>query len=1782
MNRSLLKNISKRVAIIGLCAVSAVNMVMSAIPLAEAKGSKSTLGTNTALGSPILNQTNFSTEDWNEWETICWGVFLSNFCQPFIDNYNSTFNTGNGGSNGHGYDALWGGSGSDQANKAVVRALTDYAIEKQVEINEEIYVAYTPIEGGKPGEKKDEGDITEADLRPATFRDLFFQGFDVEEPEKHTYAKYYERNGNDVELSHFESEKDFSGEYDDLAVVEAGSLPTFYVHRPVGETVTGYTHHEYIEILDYTDWWDVQIMSWLSNAIRNNDDLSAGNIVANTDDVLDVPDAVAEGGVMQALQSLWEQDPPLTFDTFGNVVTKYDNEDGRMVLPACLNQHITGEACVNILNSWIINNYVNTYEEEQMLFELRQNLDNVGTEWLKAGEIMNGLPAFGKSGIGNIGLFYYDLDSVMARAVINGDTDIKYGNMLLELYNQDINNSLTNFRYPLKFEVAGNSAIVKSALKANEDVKNVLTNTAYCASMLPNVLFKDLGEEGQKTILSQILTPKGDKLSLFTTEATAIPVRVKDTNSTIQKTTGKNGLNNDRGAGALRLFFNWMYKKYNNTNQNSSTNSWTITSALEGKKFNEFRESLGDPSKSGVGQGLYDKFCDDYSEYKFAEKDQKDLFFFGDPHRKDVGTGSNAGSAVAFDAGNNETFCDDTSRVVLAYRTTDIMREASKFLGIKDGAEFDTYCTYIYMTYLDFYGVNSSATIATGVHNSSKFDSLIYNTNLRRSVLIEDIAKELYEKDTDFTYTIDVEEEVLQMSYLMLNPENGREYRRNLTNTVLTDFMYEQYNRIVFGGSSNYSGTTSKARSGFLAIETYADNFLTSAFLENYVTIAVYLILFSILGIILYGLLKKRRVSWFFVSGIIAINSFLLAPTSGEIVPYLTSAATTRMFFDKMTFWSISQGITNATLERNVVKQSGEYADMSNTDAEVLMSLVNDLSTIQTDSSLCVKQDISQKVTQKLEGIYKNIESYQSAKWILPMVIQQFSANMEKNMENFIYKPVNNIWVDLSNIYWYYNPLDADHTENQSSTATSGQITSNMAKRVGEADGKPDINTDLYVYENLNSIFPDAVKITGNSVQDSTGQYWNYRCYSHSLNNAGTQVHLSIPYLNDTTRVPISRKGVFGNNADSYEDVDSWQAYIDKSVSGSGGLKVDNWKTYIDSPTDGQLRFENTADSYDRYDRNTITPDMPYLLNTESPIYYFYAVVKDSIHSSDTLGTLVNSIQGSAKLDDGTGDYVRNSFMFATKSSVANAEMVQSSATSSQNADNATLTATGYTRDILDLEEMFTNTIPYLYQMSITACGFDGVSGILGDEKITNELQYYEGENMSWMYRCNWATKIMENPSFSKPTTVRDSSGATHTVKNPLLTECYPANRPMVFSDAQREALGLKNSDLNLVELKCIDLNKRVERSWTLLLNYVGTSGLTKEVLIRQMATDATLLFSSEFSSSGILDTKYELYPQSLDLRYLSFDAIMKMLMLNSSKNTNFIYGDSMLTVLSDSDMFTGALLLVDAFICAFLIPLARTILMAVIFYLGFLAIFRTLLADEKTKFNVTCGQLISNLCFMGYTIFYYFLFYILMRLTNTTEVLSAHKVSTNAGSPVWVIIITILFSVAYVFILIKHIKFCFEHSSDMGYSAFTQMASNIVGAINGLAEKGLGSITNYFSGGGSNHNSTSNTSSIKGTGISGNGGVSDEATLSNSSVEVAVEVTVKDGNGTVVKASMRNNQENSSENYDSNYSVDMMFENGAFGNEATTANDINNMIDEGNEVVDHNAVNSYGDIDDF
>ena len=103
----------------------------------------SQLGTNAALGSPLLNP-NFETTDWNPYEMVTFGIFLSNFCVNWgEDNYETAFSKNSSeGLRGKALESLVFGMGSDSEATKALQSMLTYALNAQKTDRHQVYVRH--------------------------------------------------------------------------------------------------------------------------------------------------------------------------------------------------------------------------------------------------------------------------------------------------------------------------------------------------------------------------------------------------------------------------------------------------------------------------------------------------------------------------------------------------------------------------------------------------------------------------------------------------------------------------------------------------------------------------------------------------------------------------------------------------------------------------------------------------------------------------------------------------------------------------------------------------------------------------------------------------------------------------------------------------------------------------------------------------------------------------------------------------------------------------------------------------------------------------------------------------------------------------------------------------------------------------------------------------------------------------------------------------------------------------------------------------------------------------------------------------------------------------------------------------------------------------------------------------------------------------------------------------------------------------------------------------------
>lgn len=1528
-----------------------------------------------------------------------------------------------------------------------------------------------------------------------------------------------------------------------LARINTFYLPTFYVKSNDGTTD--------IKIFDLNDSWDLQTWAlWSTDA-----------------DLSEFSDKAYEN-----LKTMCEQHSKLYLDTFGNIVAEVS---GRYIIlvPAAANQHLTTTPTINMLNSVVLNGRYTS----QSLSGLQVNVTSKGYSDADQafGLTVSGDSTLIEGG--QTGEFYlaFDTDTYLYNLWMDaedylmqnsgGDINDYYeehfsmAKAFSELASSTLNRSSSG--YSLKANINGyatNDTMnwLIAGWKTSPGLESMATYASIAAQILGNVLTQDptakvidymhtnvseqdpiFGDPGYIVVSEQV--GKGNSWSDSLVNSVLKYVDGSDTDvytgvvgmptpsemrSYLDGTRAPTLLKLDNNQGNNSLTTGTLTGLYSDSQLISWLLCGSVTDSIADLQYTTNNSSIrvgAVMQNAMLKQNILQLKVSSAAELSTKTVTQM-AEYLNDAVALDGGYGLSVnmfgvtfGDGGTIDWGGNgqKRMKNAVQRVQKVYTRNQNMVCAENVLSLQDGTQFAAWTPWIYITYLEVYGIDG---------DNSNFNDQIWSAGLDLlNIDGSDLLDGVYLSDEDKQKSIN------DYTYLMLHPTAGRDYRANILLDWISDLVYNSYVSIVYGSNAyDYAGGLgSSSGSGFLKFNNYEDNFFTGWFIQGYIQYAVVIVGVGAVAILLVALIMKKRLAWILLSLLMLVNVVLLMPSIGDLTPTLASNMVQEMFKSHMTYWCISESIANQQLEETYISSMNNGA--TGLDAGTVYVYIKQLNTVTLDRTLMIKQDISKKIIENSTGIMNIVQQNASTRWLLPRLMSQFTG--DNQTLDYVYTTLGDMFDNWSSMYWVYEPDDRNNakTINASSQAAGEEATKLTSTQKKTAYWADYLGTSAE--EMLSSTNSDGLYNTSNASKSGyTGSMFvgtaatsigNIKCLNP---DSATIIGWASPYLKSgsswETWHSISRESI---EADSDSSLAHTQFYMIPGLSVPVKKNLHNsdveesWETYaeyfnMDDPTyldtsgnpavpgvtassDRSLtsvqqdfqtaltRLENEASNYNPREVGA-QDEFGFLWATENPGSYFYQVVKDSFAvDNKTVAELTGGIQGYYVESSLTGLEERVSAMH--------------------------LANTGEVRDILDLQEMFTNMIPYLASVQYAACGTNGTNGIFGDTKLDN-YHVYNDNYASWLFRSNWVTKIVENEVLTKPCTVK-YDGVEYYIADPTDPRCYPQERPMVFSDAQKYVYGLSDSELTLVEVKCCQLNTAVERQWTLLLNYVNTSGMTSEVMFRQMALAALLEFDTEFSDTGIQTSATKLYPTSVDLRYLSFDSIMKMLMINSSGNASYIYGDTMKGVINNSDILSAILLLIGAFLSQTVIPLFRDLLMALVFYLGLWSVICNIFAGGKAKLKVCAGFTISNAIYLVMTLLYFAVFGLMLQMSSADEVLSLSSITVDNGPPTWEFIIIIAVSLLYIWGSWKMLKFVIKNYRDLGFEVYATWSNMLAGKITDSVD----SLKSSFS----NRDSSGSSGGAVGSGASSGGGSSGAAVAGAAVTGVAVGAVAGAAGATVL-----------------------------------------------------------------
>lgn len=288
----------------------------------------------------------------------------------------------------------------------------------------------------------------------------------------------------------------------------------------------------------------------------------------------------------------------------------------------------------------------------------------------------------------------------------------------------------------------------------------------------------------------------------------------------------------------------------------------------------------------------------------------------------------------------------------------------------------------------------------------------------------------------------------------------------------------------------------------------------------------------------------------------------------------------------------------------------------------------------------------------------------------------------------------------------------------------------------------------------------------------------------------------------------------------------------------------------------------------------------------------------------------------------------------------------------------------GLEKDFLDLEGLFTYVIPYMYSANDIVIRFTELRGTdydkYNDGTDTGKslsLNSKDDIRKVWNLYCPWVDALYSTGWVSdriavagKKTYVDGFNPSTY-YKN---EGSESTGRPMVFGEADMVAKGVSLGDLTKVERKIYNVIHDTYVDMRYLANYANFSD---EVLLTAAAMSATFNFNQEFTQSGLFKESIIQYPQGYELKTFSYDAFLRLILLNSTGQSVMAKTDIYTAVIENSSIWTGLLLLLVDALALYVVPAAKLIFIIAVFVLSLLMMLTCFLQGvesvPKTVVNV-------------------------------------------------------------------------------------------------------------------------------------------------------------------------------------------------------------------------------------
>ena len=486
------------------------------------------------------------------------------------------------------------------------------------------------------------------------------------------------------------------------------------------------------------------------------------------------------------------------------------------------------------------------------------------------------------------------------------------------------------------------------------------------------------------------------------------------------------------------------------------------------------------------------------------------------------------------------------------------------------------------------------------------------------------------------------------------------------------------------------------------------------------------------------------------------------------------------------------------------------------------------------------------------------------------------------------------------------------------------------------------------------------------------------------------------------------------NNSDGYTTISSTFDSTKQYASGIVNKSVNDWaySHYVSSSSKDKVLEK----AYPAISKGKVTVGVPipdsetdkkigestqqFLLYTESPYYYFYFMLKDM------------AAQYEGKSDSPVHHLLVDNYFYKYAGEENYIDPVGGGIKESSGLGTV---AEGEIKDFLDLEDLFTYVIPYLQQSNMYVTEWSAINGT--DIDSTSGKDRKEAVRNIWSMYSPWVDAMYAANYHSGSV---GSVGKKYDLMDTINPGYYLDHRQMIFSPADKVRNSLTDADLSDVEARII---RTLEDTYTDFMYLNNYASFDEDVLLHAMAMTATFNFNKNFSENNILGDSITLYPTGFEVRNFSYDAYLRMALLNTTGSSVFSDKDIYTEVIENTSMLTGLLLIVNDAVAVYGVPTFKLVTLLLLFFLGLMLCINCFLSPpDKLWVNLAKSYFAPFGIFLG-ALFAHMIVISLFVGEGMTGIVGSRGVTITTGDPTITIILMLVVNCLFCFVLFKAIK---------------------------------------------------------------------------------------------------------------------------------------------------------------